>query len=192
MAAARPLFYIGAMSPYSWISAERMRKTMPAAQWRGVLLQAIFKAAGRTSWGLTEDRERGMAESEERARERGLGAIIWPDPWPTSDLLVARAMTYAETVGRLPEYALEAMRLEFREGAVLSEPEPLREAARRAGLDPGEMEAAIGRQEIKDALREVTDEAISAGVFGVPTVIAGGSLFWGDDRLAEAAAAAEA
>ncbi len=43
--------------------------------------------------------------------------------------------------------------------------------------------------EIKHALRELNDEALAAGVFGVPTVLVGGELFWGDDRLEEAAAA---
>jgi 2-hydroxychromene-2-carboxylate isomerase len=42
---------------------------------------------------------------------------------------------------------------------------------------------------VKDRLREVTDEAAERGVIGVPTVAVGGELFWGDDRLEEAAAA---
>jgi 2-hydroxychromene-2-carboxylate isomerase len=189
MAGSQPVFYIGAMSPYSWISAERIAQTIPGARWRGVLLQAVFKAVGRTSWGLTDERERGIAESEARAREHGLGEIAWPDPWPTSDLLVARAMTYADTQGRLRDYALEVMRLAFTEGAVLSEPEPLAEAARRSGLDAAQMQERIDEPEIKDALRSVTDEALAAGVFGVPTVLVGDELFWGDDRLLEAAAA---
>ncbi len=33
----------------------------------------------------------------------------------------------------------------------------------------------------KDRLRQRTDEAIHAGIFGVPTVTAGAELFWGFD-----------
>jgi 2-hydroxychromene-2-carboxylate isomerase len=39
-------------------------------------------------------------------------------------------------------------------------------------------------------LRAATDAAHARGVFGVPTVAVGDELFWGDDRLEEAAAAA--
>jgi 2-hydroxychromene-2-carboxylate isomerase len=43
---------------------------------------------------------------------------------------------------------------------------------------------------IKDALRSETDAAHARGVFGVPTIAVGQEeLFWGDDRLEEAAAA---
>ena len=35
--------------------------------------------------------------------------------------------------------------------------------------------------EVKQALRANTDEALGLGVFGVPTFVADGELFWGDD-----------
>jgi 2-hydroxychromene-2-carboxylate isomerase len=39
----------------------------------------------------------------------------------------------------------------------------------------------ISEPRIKEQLKVNTDEAIAAGVFGVPTFVAGGTLFWGDD-----------
>ena len=43
---------------------------------------------------------------------------------------------------------------------------------------------------VKHALRSATEQALERGVTGVPTVAVGEQLFWGDDRLEEAAAAA--
>ena len=40
-----------------------------------------------------------------------------------------------------------------------------------------------GSPEVEDLVRSHTSEAIAAGVFGVPTVLAGGELFWGVDSL---------
>jgi 2-hydroxychromene-2-carboxylate isomerase len=45
--------------------------------------------------------------------------------------------------------------------------------------------------EIKRMLREATETAHALGVFGVPTVAIGDELFWGDDRLEDAAAHAD-
>jgi 2-hydroxychromene-2-carboxylate isomerase len=45
----------------------------------------------------------------------------------------------------------------------------------------------IASAEIKDALRRNTDEAISRGVFGVPTLAIGDDIFWGADATAMAA-----
>src|SRR5271167_3339507 len=101
----RPLFFFGAMSPYSWFAAERIERLLPQAQWRGVLAGALFKANDRVSWGLTERRDQGIADCRARAAAHGLGPIHWPDPWPTSDLLVARAMAYAESRGMLERFS---------------------------------------------------------------------------------------
>jgi 2-hydroxychromene-2-carboxylate isomerase len=184
-----PVFFFAAMSTYSWISAERIAAVLPSARWKPVTAAFIFKAAGRTPWGLTDRREAGIADCEERARRLGLGDISWPQPWPTSDIPVARAMTYADSIGRLRPYALSAMRLAFREGANLELVETLLEAARRCGIDERELASGIEDPAIKDRLRETTDEASALGVFGIPTVIVAGDLFWGDDRLDEAARA---
>ncbi len=187
VSAPQPLFYFGAMSPYSWFAAERIAGLLPDARWHGVLAGAIFKANGRTSWGLTEAREEGLADCERRAAEHGLGPIRWPEPWPTSDLLVARAMVWADGIGRLQPYALAAMRLSFLEGRDLGELGSVTEAARRSGLDPDELTDGIASEAVKAKLREVNDRALAVGVFGVPTVVIGEDLYWGDDTLERAA-----
>lgn len=175
------------MSPYSWFAAERIDGLLPAARWRGVLAGAVFKANDRTSWGLTPRRAAGMADCQQRARQYGLGPIVWPDPWPTSNLLVARAMIHADSLGLLKPYALAAMRLCFLEGRDLAEPETVLEAARRCGIKPAELERAVAEDAVKLALRELTEQAIADGVFGVPTLVIGEELYWGDDSLDRAA-----
>jgi 2-hydroxychromene-2-carboxylate isomerase len=182
-----PRFYFGAMSPYSWFAAERIEVVLPQAHWLPVLAGAVFKANDRTSWGLTERREAGIADCEERAAAHGLGPIVWPDPWPTSDLLVARAMTHALRLDLLRPFALEAMRLCFREGADLGELSSVLEAGRRIGLDPGELEPAIAGEQVKESLRRLTAQALEDGVFGVPSIVIGEELYWGDDTLERAA-----
>jgi 2-hydroxychromene-2-carboxylate isomerase len=198
-----PSFYFGVMSPYSWFAAERIDRVLPQARWRGVLAGVVFREHGRTSWGLTERRAEGLADCELRAKERGLGTIVWPDPWPTSDLLAGRAMAYCERrdadsaqagagggragTSLLHTFALTAMRMAFLEGADLAERDSVVEAGRRSAIDAAELDAALDDQEVKDELRAITAEAVARGVFGVPTVIVGDVLFWGDDRLEDAA-----
>jgi 2-hydroxychromene-2-carboxylate isomerase len=186
ISAPEPVFYFGAMSPYSWFAAERIGSLLPSARWSGVCAGLIFKAHGRTSWGLTERREQGLADCDARAAEHGLGPIEWPDPWPTSDLLIARAMLFAESRGQLKDYALEAMRLCFLEGRDLGELQAVLDAGALVGLQAGELEQALASEDIKSALRARTEEALTAGVFGVPSVVIGEELYWGDDSLQRA------
>ena len=130
----------------------------------------------------------GIADCEARAAAHGLGPIRWPEPWPTSDLTVARAMIYADRQGLLEPYALAAMRLSFLEGVDLGELDAVLEAARRAGLDADALAEAIEGEEVKRELRAMTDRRLAAGVFGVPSIVIGEELYWGDESLERAVA----
>ena len=69
------------------------------------------------------------------------------------------------------------------EGADLASTKELAPILDSAGFDSAALLAAIETQEVKDALHRETELAISEGVFGVPTCIVDGELFWGNDQL---------
>jgi 2-hydroxychromene-2-carboxylate isomerase len=185
-------FYFDVGSPFAYLAAERVGALLgEPVRWQPVLLGGIFKATGRSSWALgdPERRARGMADIERRAREYGLPALRWPDPWPADYLVAMRAATYAHRLGLEREFARAAFHRAFQHGAELSRPDEVLVAAQDAGLDRAGTQAVLQDGEIKQALREATDEAVARGVFGVPTVAVGDELFWGDDRLPDAVAA---
>ncbi|MFZ1907896.1 MAG: 2-hydroxychromene-2-carboxylate isomerase [Burkholderiales bacterium] len=47
----------------------------------------------------------------------------------------------------------------------------------------GVEQPALAAPEVKNALRENTEQAAAAGVFGVPSFEAGGEIFWGVDSI---------
>lgn len=59
----------------------------------------------------------------------------------------------------------------------------LRPIAASLGVDPDDFEAAAESDETRAALIAATDGALARGVFGAPTVIVGGEIFWGKDRM---------
>jgi 2-hydroxychromene-2-carboxylate isomerase len=184
-------FYFDVGSPYAYLAAERLAAVIPGpVTWQPVLLGGLFKLTGRSSWALGDYRRRqvGMAEIERRARGYGLPPIHWPDPWPSDYLTAMRAATYAFAVGRGPEFTAAAFHAAFQRGDDLSIPAHVLAAAAQAGLDPDQTRRATGDPQVKGRLRAATDEAHERGVFGVPTVVVGAELFWGDDRLEDAAA----
>jgi 2-hydroxychromene-2-carboxylate isomerase len=188
---AQATFYFDLGSPFAYLAAERLHEVLgEPIEWQPVSLGALFKLAGRSSWSLgdPERRRAGIAEVERRARLYGLPSVRWPDPWPGSYLTAMRAAIFAERMGRGREFAMHAFRGAFQQGRDLGIPEQVLRAARDAGLDPREVEVAIQEPQVKLALRDATDAAHGLGVFGVPTIAVAGELFWGDDRLPDAAA----
>jgi 2-hydroxychromene-2-carboxylate isomerase len=174
-------FFYDLGSPYAWLTAERVP---PGTTWIPVLLGGIFRATGRSSWAETPARGEGIEEIERRARDRGLPPPAWPEPWPNNGLTAMRAAVAAHRLGEGERFALTAFRTHFVDGLALSEPEHVALAADRAGLDGEALLAATQEQPVKDQLRENTEEAVAAGVFGIPSArLESGEIVWGDDRI---------
>jgi 2-hydroxychromene-2-carboxylate isomerase len=184
-------FYFDIGSPYAYLAAARMEPLLPEpVVWQPVLLGGLFKLTSRSSWALGDYRRRqaGMAEIERRARSYGLAPMRWPDPWPTDYLTAMRAVTYAFTVERGRELTMGMFRNAFHRGREMSRQAEVLAASAEAGLRREDVELAVEDPAIKQRLRDATDAAYELGVFGVPTFAAGGELFWGEDRLEDAAA----
>jgi 2-hydroxychromene-2-carboxylate isomerase len=190
--AAPPVFFFDYSSPHAYLAAMRIDDVLPGATWRPIAFGALIRQIGKVPWSLRPGREAGMREIEERAAERGLPPVRWPDGWPdrSYSLLPLRAGLVAEAHGRLREFSAEAYRLMFVEGRKLTEPAPVLEAAAAAGLNRDAVAVRLENPDIKAQLRRYTDDAVARGVTGVPTVAVGGALFWGDDLLEAAAGAA--
>ncbi|MET0762715.1 MAG: 2-hydroxychromene-2-carboxylate isomerase [Thermoleophilaceae bacterium] len=186
----RPVFYYDLGSPYSYLTAERIHQVLPeVAVWQPILLGGIWKESGGRSWGVTDQRDAGMVEVERRAAEYGLMPIRWPEGWPNNTLQAMRAAVWAQQLGRTVAFTLAAFRQAFAGGKDLSDTDYVLMAAAACELHPNAVLKALGTQSVKDRLREVTREAYDRGVRGVPTIAVGDELFWGDDRLEDAAAA---
>jgi 2-hydroxychromene-2-carboxylate isomerase len=187
----RATFYYDVSSPYAYLAAQRVDEILPAeSHWQPIAFGALIQAIGKVPWSLRDDtRAAGQAEIAERARERGLPAVRWPPGWPAESysVLPLRALLHAFDHGRGKELSLELYRRAFVDGVALDDPDVVVAAAEACGLDGERVRAAVAAPEIKARLRAATDEAMRRGVTGVPTIALDGELFWGDDRLEDAA-----
>jgi 2-hydroxychromene-2-carboxylate isomerase len=191
--ADRPVFYYDLGSPYAYLAAERVNSVLPVVPvWQPILLGGVFKATGRSSWARGEGRAEGIAEVERRAAERGLPALRLPDPFPGDMLAAMRAATFAQQSGRAVAFSLAAFRQAFAAGRDLGDVDNVVLAAAACELHPRAVLKGIESRAVKEALRAATEAALVRGLTGVPTVSVGERLFWGDDRLEEAATAAAA
>ena len=187
-----PVFYYDFNSPYSYLAAMRVDDVLPERPvWEPISFGVIVRTLGKTPWSFTDERPAGIEEISRRAAERGLPPLRYPEGWPVDSysLTPLRAALLAADAGRERELSRELFAVFFGEGRSLADVELVLAAAERAGLDRDDLGAALEGDAVKQRLREATDAAIARGVSGVPTVAVGDELFWGDDRLDDAAAA---
>ncbi|HKT83366.1 MAG TPA: DsbA family protein [Solirubrobacterales bacterium] len=191
----RASFYFDLGSPYAYLTAERISGLFTEAgleqpEWQPILLGGLFRRFGRDSWSKGPGRAEGIAEIERRATAYGLPPLAWPEPWPGNTLMAMRAATFAKQTGRTVSFALAAFRQAFAAGRDLTEPYNVLIAAAACELHPNALLKAVETQHVKGALIEATERAGDLGVTGVPALVVDGQVFWGDDKVEEAVAAA--
>lgn len=115
-----------------------------------------------------------------RARQAGI-ALRFPPLHPFNPLAALRLTIAAGSTARAAGTVLDAV---FRDGRDVSDPRVIAELARELGV--AEPERALADPQVKEQLRQNTDWAISRGVFGVPSLVIGEEVFWGQDAFAMA------
>ena len=169
-------WYFDFVSPFSYIALYRLGELPQPIGYKPVLFAGLLN-----HWG-----QKGPAEIPAKRR--------WTYRWCTwwaKELGVPFRFPAAHPFNPLPHLRL-ALACGTRPDAVKRifdwiwmSGEPADDPARFAALcrELGQSEAAFGAEAVKAALRANTDEAAKRGVFGVPSFVADGEVFWGADAL---------
>lgn len=125
---------------------------------------------------------------ERRCATHGI-AFVKPPIWTTDpDLLANRVAIVASQEGWIEPYTLMSFQAWYLEGLPLGTEESLAHILGQLGKQTS---AVIERANSADTYAQLDDETAAArsfGVFGSPSFVVDGELFWGDDRLEEAVA----
>jgi 2-hydroxychromene-2-carboxylate isomerase len=176
-------FFFDLACPSSYLAAERVERTFGQVTWTPVSGAALSAPASG------EELERLRRHAEDRAARLRL-PLSWPDQFPAPVPAAMRAAGYAAEQGRGAPFVLAAVRLAFCGGFDLDDPEILAEAAAAGGIGLDECLRAAGESGRDGDAEVAARRLVSAGVPYLPALRVGGRLFWGEERLGEAAAAA--
>jgi 2-hydroxychromene-2-carboxylate isomerase len=171
--------------PFTYLAAERVERAFESVVWTPVSGAALT----RRSTADPVAGRRLMRAAEERARQLRM-PLVWPERFPAEVPTAMRVAHYAASSGRGAAFTLAAGRLAYCGGFDLDDPEIIAEAAAAAGLS---LDACL--EAARDVSRDGELEAggrrlLAAGADTLPALRVGRALFWGEERVAEAAAAA--
>lgn len=185
-------FWFDLASPYSALAALRIADVAAGldVRWHPFLLGPIFQAQGwnDSPFNLYPAKGRWMwRDVPRRAARRGL-AFRQPAKFPRHSVLACRVALVALDEGWGEDCVRAMYRAEFSDDVDIADPLALAGVLSTLGRDGAAVVARAQTQPIKDALRASTEQAARQGIFGAPTFLVEGELFWGDDRLEDAIA----
>ena len=182
-------FWFDFSSPYGYIGSRRIEKIGArhgrGVLWRPFLLGILFQTTGQSP--LLNQPLRGpyaRRDIERTARLYGMPFRL-PQPFPFASVAAGRLFYWLEE--RDPRaavaYAKAIYARAFVEGAAVAGAEEAVEVASKLGHDRTEALAALQRPEVKQRLKQISEEALQKGVFGSPFILVDGEPFWGHDRF---------
>ncbi len=123
---------------------------------------------------------------ERRATIYGFPVKV-PAPYPLQEFDRANKIAFVGAQeGWIKDYVLQTYKNWFQHGLEAGGDENLKATFKTLSLDVKEILARSQTSEIDKLYEEQTSVAVKKGIFGSPTFIVGGEVFWGDDRLEDA------
>ncbi len=182
-------FFYDYGSPYSYLADSRLSdleaRTGAEVIYRPMLLGGVFKATGNQSpFAEPVEAKRRYFSVELRRSVQRLGVPFVQNPhFPINTLGLMRAAHAARTLEVFGPFHLAVFRAFWTAGAELGSAEVIADVLDAEGLKGSEIVDVARGDEIKEALRATTDEAVERGVFGAPTFFVGDEMFFGNDRM---------
>jgi len=123
---------------------------------------------------------------ERRAVSYGLCTQI-PAPYRLGGLVLANQIAFLGVQeGWLEAYTQVTYRRWFEDGLLAGEEPNIPESREEIGQDVKRVLRFAASKDIATGLSVVTREAKILGIFGSPSFVVNGEVFWGDDRLEDA------
>jgi len=169
-------WYFDFVSPYSHICLYRLKEIAAPVQFKPVLFAGLLN-----HWG-----QKGPAEIPAKrqwtyrwctwwAKELGI-PFRFPAQHPFNPLAQLRLSIACDCA---PDAVKRIFQWVWMSGENASDPQRFSALCKELGVSAERLEA----QPIKHQLRQNTEEAAQRGVFGVPSFVVDGEVFWGADSI---------
>ena len=186
-------FFYDLSSPWTYLAFNNVQSVLESTGaeviWRPFLVGGVFNAVNT---GVYEARAEPMNPKvvhnfrclHEWAELAGLPLDFPTVHHPVKSVLAMRACCTLEAdQSALQRFSAAAFDAYFAQGENIDDPAVLKSVANGCDLDGEGLIGMASEQRVKDQLRSNTEEAISRGAYGSPTMFVGDALYFGNDQL---------
>ncbi|KRE16163.1 disulfide bond formation protein DsbA [Bosea sp. Root483D1] len=183
-------YYFTLLSPWTYLGhgtfVDLARQHGLSVRYRPTPLRSVFEETGGLPLPKRHPvRQRYRVQELQRWRaKRGLPLTLFPKFFPYDVSLGDRIVLAVIARGEDPAgFIGEVLADVWAREQNMSQPELILAAAERVGLDPAGLIEAAGSETTSQAYQAAIAEAVEAGIFGAPSYVLDGEIFWGQDRL---------
>ncbi len=186
-------FFFDCSSPWTYLGFEGLQELVdlyPALEvtYKPILVGGVFNAVNPSVYANRDNpipakQAYSQKDMQDWADLQGI-KIGKPPVFPVNSVKAMRGAFVAMEEGLLVPYARRVFERYWSDLADISQVDILTEIVRDVGLDEAVFFDKINDQKYKDMLRDTTQELISRGGFGSPTMfLDGDDMYFGNDRM---------
>ena len=182
-------FFYGIGSRYSYLASSQMerleRDTGATVRWRPLYSSLLMERRGMDPFRGPPASGQAAYGTQDVTRWANYFGIPFHDPdWDALDWQrLALAAVAADRLGGVAPFTKNLFAAVFGAGVAPKTGAKLARIAGSSGLEGREFLRAIDEAETQRRHDRNIADALAAGVFGVPSFVVEGELFWGNDRL---------
>ena len=184
-------FYFDFISPYAWLAFQALPKALEGISHRvhyhPVVFGAMLKHHGQLGPAeIPGKRDWTYRQVMWQAKQQGTD-LQMPAAHPFNSLALLRLAVAASGInqqGQPNRYVVETIfKHVWCDGLEATDPERLATLQAHLFSQPGVIFQDPQSAEVKQLLQQQTQQAIDLGLFGVPSMVVNGQVFWGNDAL---------
>jgi 2-hydroxychromene-2-carboxylate isomerase len=183
-------YYFSLLSPWTYIGhryfVEIAKRHDARVAYKPVLLNEVFSETGGLPLAKRHPARQAyrMMELERWREKRKLAFHLAPRHWPfNADLANCAVVAIVAAGGDPAAFMQKAFESVWESEKDLADGDVLADLLREAAFDPKTILDRADSQAVWVVYERNRLEAIGAGVFGAPSYILDGEIFWGQDRL---------
>ena len=177
-------FYFDFISPYTYIGHKRIEKEGNGINfnYKPILLGGLHKLWNITPQAYIEPKKQFMIMDCEMVSKKFKIDFIFNSKFPLNTIKLMRGCLILEN-DQLKKYIQLVFDAYWKNNEDITSNKVLIKILTQIGINLEEFSKKIEENEIKEKLKNFTNDAFKKNIFGAPTYVVNNKNFWGQDRF---------
>tara|TARA_B110001450_G_scaffold96275_1_gene91357 strand:- start:558 stop:1133 length:576 start_codon:yes stop_codon:yes gene_type:complete len=176
-------FYFDFISPYSYLAHKKIKIVKNVNfNYKPVLVGGLHNLQGITAPAFIKPKLKHMMSDCDLIAKKNKFDFMWNSKFPINSLNIMRGYLFINYENK-DLYLNEMFDAYWNNNLDISSEEILKSILKKCKIDAYGFIEGIKNPEIKEELKNITQEAHDKEIFGAPTFVVNNKIFWGQDRL---------
>ena len=179
-------FYFDFISPYAYLAHNKIKVIKKQENinftYKPILLGGLHNLQGISPPAFNKSKLKHMIDDCKLIAKKNNFDFVWNSKFPLNSLNLMRGYLFINSNNK-DLYLNKIFKAYWKQNLDITNDEILIDILKECKIDKNNFLEGIKKVQIKNKLKNITQEAHNKDIFGAPTFVVNNKIFWGQDRL---------